>query len=132
MNQAISRNLSDHGTSHYRDNMTRDVYIAYRRFHARQLRYLMDKLDQAKILDQTTIVYGSEFGDGRSHTRSPQPHLIAGGGGLLKMNQVINGNGRITSNDVYATVLTALGQSAPTFGERASNTGLIPAMMRRT
>ncbi len=127
---SISSSYTDHGTSHYPNQEQRDVFINYRRYHANNLKYFMNKLEEAKILDSTVIVYGSEFGDSRSHTINPQPHLIAGGGGQLKMGQTIDGQLKNTNCDIYSTTLTALGQKADTYGEAAFNTGHIAAMLK--
>lgn len=120
---------TDHGTSHYSNEEEKRVYLEYRRYHASNLRYFMDKLSGAGILDQTAIVYGSEFGDGRSHVVNPQPHLIAGGGGNLKMGQIIDASkGKHTCNDVYTTLLTALGQRTEKFGIDKYNVSQITEM----
>lgn len=130
LNPKIS-DKTDHGTSHYGDPDSERVYVEYRRYHASNLRYFMDKLSAAGILDQTTIVMGSEFGDGRSHVVNPQPHLIAGGGGNLKMGQVIDGSkGKHTLNDIYTTVLTALGQKTEKFGVAKYNISQITEMFK--
>lgn len=100
-------------------------------YHAKNLRYMMDKLAAAGILDSTTILYGSEFGDGRNHSVNPQPILIAGGGGNLKMGQVLDvAQVRHTGNDVYATTLTALGQPTAKFGIEKCNVGHIKQMFK--
>ncbi len=117
---------TDHGTSHFGDAVTRDRNIKYRQYHAKNLRYMMDKLKTANLLDSTTILWGSEFGDSRGHVRDPQPILLAGGGGDLKMNQVVDMRpSHHTSNDIWATVLTALGQKVEKFGQENCNVGHI-------
>ena len=42
------------------------------------------------MLDRTLIVAGSEFGDSDSHTFTPQPHLVLGGGGDLGDGRAID------------------------------------------
>lgn len=131
VNPDVSRSETDHGTSHYSNENSKKIYLEYRRYHAKNLRYFMDKLAAAGILDQTAIVYGTEFGDGRSHVVNPQPHLIAGGGGLLKMGQIIDGSkGHHTLNDIYSTLLTALGQKTDKFGVDKYNVSQILEMIK--
>ena len=128
VNPMIS-NETDHGTSHWSNEKSKRVYLEYRRYHAANLRYFMDKLNAAGILDQTAIVYASEFGDGRSHVVNPQPHLIAGGGGNLKMGQIIDASkGKHTLNDIYSTLLTSLGQKTEKFGIEKYNISQITEM----
>jgi hypothetical protein len=92
---------------------------------------MIDKLAEASISDTTTIVYGSEFNDGRSHTMDPQPLLIAGGGGNLKMGQVIDASPMgHTGNDVYAFMLTALGQRVEKFGIENCKVGHIKQLFK--
>ncbi len=129
MNLGISKKYSDHRTSHYDNEETLNTYLDFRRFHMQNFRYLLTKLKDANILDTTTVVMGSEFGDGRSHAPSPMPHIIAGGGGKLLMGQTLD-LPQHTLCDVYASVLTGMGFSAPTFGETMFNTGLINQLFK--
>ncbi len=131
VNPLVSNSYTDHGTSHFSNPQEEAIYIKYRQYHASNLRYMIDRLKALNILDTTTIMFGSEFGDGRSHVVNPQPMLVAGGGGNLKMGQVIDASpSKHTGNDVYATVLTALGHKADTFGIKECNVGHIKAMMK--
>jgi len=120
---------SDHGTSHYSDEGGHQVYLAYRKYHMTNLRYLLDKLKAANLLDSTVVIAGSEFGDGRSHQVDPQPHLIAGGGGTLKVGQVFDGGNKVTNCDIYRTVLSGLGYQMDSFGNKSFNTGLIKQIL---
>ena len=93
------------------------------------LRYLLDKLKAANLLDSTVVIAGSEFADGRNHEVDPQPHLIAGGGGTLKMGQVFDGGNKVTNCDIYRTVLSGLGYQMDSFGNKSFNTGLIKQIL---
>lgn len=130
-NPTISKNQTDHGSSHYANAEQFEAYLAFRRFHMQNFRYLMNKLDEAKLLDTTTLLMGSEFGDGRTHAVHPMPHIIAGGGGQLQMGQILD-LPQHTLCDVYATVLTGLGFPVGTFGEVPFNTGLIKGMLKQS
>lgn len=131
VNPVVSSVHTDHGTSHWANDEGREICLKYRQYHAGNLRYMMDKLKAVNLLDSTTLVYGSEFGDSRSHQRDPQPVLVAGGGSNLKMNQVIDANEKKhTSNDVWATVLTGIGQKADKFGQDNCNRGPITEMFK--
>lgn len=131
VNPAVSSTHTDHGTSHYGTPAEGEIYLAYRRYHAGNLRKMMEKLKAVGLLDTTTIVYGSEFGDGRPHQVSPQPVLIAGGGINLKMGQVIDtAQGKHTANDIWSTVLTGIGHKTERFGSAEFNTTQIKAIFR--
>lgn len=74
-------NLSHHGKS---DSKLAQLN-AIDRSHMRLLGKLMSDLKSssegnANLLDRTTVVYGSNFGDANKHTTDNMPILVAGGG----------------------------------------------------
>jgi uncharacterized protein (DUF1501 family) len=85
---------------------------------------LLTDLDQRGLLDETLVIFGSEFGrlpmaqgpDGRDHNITGFPMLLAGAGvkkGLFYGDTDELGvravEGRMHTNDFHATILAALG-----------------------
>lgn len=81
---------SHHSMSHNQKEFLNDL-LKIDRFHMEQFSYLVNKMDQIKeangtsLLDNTLFTYGSGLGDGATHQYSDLPIIIAGkGGGNLK------------------------------------------------
>jgi hypothetical protein len=137
VNQNVST-LADHLTSHYSDDRTKEVFLSYRRYHMQNILYFLQKMDSIQqsngmsLLDNSIVLVGSEFGESRTHTRSPQPMLLAGfGGGKLKSDQIVDLQLNHTTNDILTTVLRALGFNVSEFGETgaAHNKGIITQIL---
>ncbi len=136
-NQNISTN-PDHTMSHYTNDTQKNIFYSYRRYHMQNILYFLEKMDAVMqndgktLLDNSVVMIGSEFGETRSHQRSPQPIAIAGsGGGKLKTGQVLNLDQTQTTNDVLTTALYGVGLTVDGFGEPGSthNKGLISGML---
>ncbi len=116
--------LGDHDTSHYDNPTSESVYKDYRKLHMEHLAQFIDRLAATtdasgrSLLDSTIVLVGSEFGDGRAHTQTPQPHLIVGGSNLLEPGKVWDFATQKTPTDLYHTV--------EQFFARQSNTGTAP------
>ena len=102
--------MGDHDTSHYSSPESESIYRSYRRLHMKNLARLVSDLSQvpdidgSKLIDNTIILVGSEFGDGRSHIISPQPLLIVGGQNVLTKGKEWDFELGQTPSHVYATV----------------------------
>ena len=107
-------------------------------FYAEQFAYLLGKLstmkdaDGSSVLDNSIIMFTSEFGDGDNHYHYDLPVLVAGGaGGLFKTGRHIaypstpdRGSGAIETArrgdmplaNLYISVMQAFGMNMTTFG----------------
>jgi hypothetical protein len=103
-------NYGDHETSHYFNPDTEAFYRKYRVLHMETVRKLVDQLqatkdtDGSNLLDNTVIIVGSEFGDGRAHIISPQPHLVIGGQNFLQPGKEWDLNLSAEPTQLYATI----------------------------
>ncbi len=92
------------------------------RWYAGEFAYLLDKLDayqeiDGTVLDNSAVVMMNELGDGKGHTYTDLPYVIAGScGGYLRTGQYINmGNGSNTNsldaphNKLLCTLANAVG-----------------------
>jgi hypothetical protein len=93
-------------------------------WYAQQFAYLLNKLKavpegNGTMLDNTVILWVSEFGEAGAHSPDNLMWLLMGNaGGYFKSGQVVNLGGRST-NDVHITLQNAFGISSTTFGNPA-------------
>ena len=87
---------SHHGMSHNQGEYIDDL-LKVDRFHMEQFAYLLDKMDNIReangtsLLDNTIFTYGSGLGDGSTHQYGALPIIVAGsGGGRLATGKHIN------------------------------------------
>ena len=87
---------SHHGMSHNQGKYIEDL-LKVDRFHMEQFAYLLDKMDNIReangtsLLDNTIFTYGSGLGDGSTHQYGALPIIVAGsGGGRLTTGKHIN------------------------------------------
>lgn len=77
---------SHHGMSHDQTRQIEDL-LKVDRFHMEQFAYLVQRMDQIKehdgssLLDHTLFTYGSGLGDGSTHQYNDLPIVVAGSGG---------------------------------------------------
>lgn len=101
------------------------------RWYSEQAAYLLNKLSSIQegngtMLDNTVILWASEFGESNGHSSNNLMWLLMGNaGGYFKTGTVLNLNGRST-NDVHVTLQNAFGISENTFGNPAYCDGPIP------
>jgi hypothetical protein len=94
------------------------------RFYAEVLARLLDRLSEVddgagtKLIDNTLVLWMSDFGNGGQHRVVDIPVVLAGLRGRLIGNQYLRFP-RHTTGDLFATVLNSLGETDTTFG----NTG---------
>src|SRR5690606_14684847 len=102
--------------------------IAGFRWFASQVAYLLERLDSipegdGTMLDNTLIVWSSEFDMGARHRSRELPMLVLGGGGGHVGNQFFDfaDTGRCPA-DVYTAVFNAFGYDDTSFGLPGSTT----------
>jgi hypothetical protein len=104
------------------------------RWYAEQFAYLLGKLQAVPegagtMLDNTVVMWVSEFGNSFSHSLRNVLWFVMGNvGGFLKQGQVIKAPGRSVS-DLHVTVLNAFGIPDKTFGDPAHCTGPIAGLI---
>ena len=102
-------------------------------WYAEQFAYLLGKLKNVAegsgtMLDNTVVLWASEFGDSSGHGSSNLLWALAGNaGGYFKQGQVLNLQGSST-NDVHTNLLNAFGIPDKTFGGAAYCAGPIAAL----
>lgn len=86
--------------------------------------YLVGKLDAAKegsgtVLDNTALLWGSEFGDGRPHSFADLPFVLAGSaGGYFRPGRYLKYKG-VSHNRLLVSLCHAMGDTRTTFGSQA-------------
>lgn len=131
--------FADHHVSHYENafpadkvESARNLFVSYRRFHVGNAMKLMAKLaqtpdgDGGMLLQNTVILVATEFGNSPNHVKSPQPHLILGGGNFLKLGGATFTEA-CTNTEIYSTVLKALGIDKQA-GETQYNARILPIL----
>jgi Protein of unknown function (DUF1552) len=102
--------LSHHGNDEAKKAKIRQINV----FHARQLAYLLDKLQAARegsgtLLDHSMIAYGSGLHDGNAHDNQDLPILLAGGGcGTLKTGRHIRYPSETPLNNLWVSMLNRM------------------------
>jgi hypothetical protein len=96
-------------------------------WYAEQLRYLLDRLAAAKILDDTVVLWANEVGKGNNHAHRDLPFLLAGScGGRFKTGRFVDylttGSGH-PHNNLLLSLAQAMGLPDTTFGDPQHCTG---------
>ncbi|MBL8951114.1 MAG: DUF1552 domain-containing protein [Myxococcaceae bacterium] len=96
------------------------------RFYGKQFKTLLDKMDAVvepngkTLLDNSLVLWLSEFGDGGAHSSTNLPVVLAGGlQGALRTNRYINlrgGGTEYSTGDLYTSLLNLFGFNDTTFG----------------
>ncbi len=103
-------------------------------WYSKQFAYLLGQLDavpegQGTMLDNTVVLWVSEFSDSNGHRADDLLWLLMGNaGGYLKQGQVLSMNGR-SVNDVHATLANAFGITDAKFGNPTYCDGVIPSLI---
>ncbi|MDX2055946.1 MAG: DUF1552 domain-containing protein [Polyangiaceae bacterium] len=101
-----------------------DMVFAGMSYYSTQVAGLLDELaavddgDGQTLLDNTLVLWISEFGEGGTHSTNKIPVVLAGGaGGKLKTGQHLSfANQNRTTNDLFVTLLNIFGGTDTTFG----------------
>jgi hypothetical protein len=102
-------------------------------WYSQEFAYLLAQLDSVNegtgtLLDNTLVLWLSEFGDGGAHDTRNLPVVLAGGlGGRLKTGRHLAFGNR-SHNDLFTTILQLFGGTDVTFGHPAPelNKGPLP------
>ena len=119
---------SYHGLSHHSKSEERLGQLQIvEAFLTTKLRDFMTRLQEAQILDDTLIVFGSGMSDGSIHSNRNLPVLLAGGG-LAHQGHVIcpaEPHRRIPLSNLWLSILHWFGSDAQRFGR---STGTFSSM----
>ncbi|MDB4370853.1 DUF1552 domain-containing protein [Mariniblastus sp.] len=127
----FDRPRSHHQMSHNQTKMIDDL-LKVDHFHMEQYAYLLNKMDQIKeangttLLDNTIFTYGSGLGDGSTHQYNDLPIIMAGGGSHIKTGQHINMPEGTPLADLWLTQANLLGVGLESF---ADSRGTISQLM---
>jgi hypothetical protein len=124
----IGVNEEHHMLSHAGDDDTvsRDKLIKINAWHAEQLKYLLDKLSAASLLDDTLVLWGNELGVGNSHTYKDIPWLVAGSS-KVRLGRFLNYKDQ-PHNNLLLSICHAFGLTdLKTFGIAKLCTGPLPS-----
>ncbi|MCP4476674.1 MAG: DUF1552 domain-containing protein [Planctomycetaceae bacterium] len=122
---------SHHQMSHNQTKMIDDL-LKVDHFHMEQYAYLLNKMDQIKeangttLLDNTIFTYGSGLGDGSTHQYNDLPIIMAGGGNHVKTGQHINMPEGTPLANLWLTQANLLGVGLESF---ADSRGTISQLM---
>ena len=122
---------SHHQMSHNQTKMIDDL-LKVDHFHMEQFAYLLNKMDQIKeangttLLDNTIFTYGSGLGDGSTHQYNDLPIIMAGGGNHIKTGQHINMPEGTPLANLWLTQANLLGVGLESF---ADSRGTISQLM---
>lgn len=101
------------------------------RWYAEQAKYLLDKMDaipegNGTMLDNTVVLWASEFSDSNGHNSDKLSWLLFGSaGGYFKTGQILDCGGKST-NDLHTSLCNAFGIADKTFGNPAYCKGPLP------
>lgn len=119
-------NEEHHAISHHSDNPKRiENHVKTIQYHTGQFAYLLDRMKAAQegdgnLLDNSMVLFGTNFINGHTHDVSQLPMLLAGrGGGSIKPGRVIhatNEDDRAACN-VYLGILNRMGVPDKAFGD---------------
>ena len=95
------------------------------RFYAEQMAYLLDRLASideggTRLLDNTVVLWMSEFGDAAAHWTGDIPVVLAGGGLRTGRHERF---ARRTTNDVFSTIKQIFGFEDTRFGLQRGGDG---------
>jgi hypothetical protein len=129
-------NALGHDLSHNNGNVdpSGSKKLQVYRWYSEQFAYLLGKLSAipegtGSMLDNTTILWASEFGDSNGHVSSNLTWLLMGNAaGYFKQGRVLDLKNRST-NDLHATLCNAFGVTTTTFGNPAYCAGPIADLL---
>ena len=119
-----------HSISHHGDVAEKRNQIqAINQFHVEHLAYLLGKFHEIKegqsnLLENSTIVFGSNIGDGNRHNHEDLPTLVCGGGsGKLEQGFFRRFPAETPLANLHLSLLEKMGVSVPKLGD---STGVLP------
>jgi hypothetical protein len=109
-------NLSHHG----RNESKLKQLEAIDNWHMRHLSELLTKLKASSLLDQTMVLYGSNFGDANKHTTNDMPVIFAGGGFKHGQHLAFPGDRNYPLSNLYLSIIERMGVEAKRFASATS------------
>lgn len=106
-----------------------------RKWYMQQLAYLLGKLasvpeGSGTLLDNTVVIWCSEIARGNTHSHYDAPFLLCGGlGGSWTTNRYLSFPGDVPHNNLWVSVLNAMGVPSTTFGDPAHCTGPLTGLL---
>lgn len=114
-------------THNGRDPKLEAMYLRTNQFHAEQFAYLVERMKsidegEGSLLDNSILMFCSNFFDGDKHQAEHMPILLAGrGGGNLKPGQVLDYMEEDQSNrracSLYLSIMDRMGVERSAFGD---------------
>ncbi len=123
-----------HDLSHFGDSdaTAMDKLTRINNWYAQQFAYLMAAMKNVPegdgtLLDHTAMLWCNELARGNSHALDNAPFVIGGSaGGALKTGRYLKYNGTVPHNNLYVSLMNAMGLPDSTFGNPAYCTGPLP------
>ena len=127
-----------HSLSHIDDSNPTGVahFVEAERYLAEEFAYLLARLDslpepegEGTLLDNTTVLWAQELGDGRLHDCHSVPFVLAGGaGGYFNTGQYLDFGGQ-PHQKLLVSVCQSMGLTNPTFGNPSFGTGPLEGLI---
>jgi hypothetical protein len=103
-------------------------------WYAGEVAYLLDAMaaipeGDGSMLDNTIILWGNELGNGRAHSHTRIPMVLAGGRNTgLETGRFLHFEENVASNRLLVSILNLLGVDVDTFGNLDDGTGGLPGL----
>jgi hypothetical protein len=105
-------------------------------WYAEQIAYLCKRLRETpepngtgNMLDNTTVVWTNELGQGNSHTLDNIPFVLIGGGLDFKMGRSLRFDGGVPHNRLLMSIAHGMGHRIQTFGNaNFCGDGVLPGL----
>ncbi len=119
-------NLSHHGQAPEKVRQLKDADRQQMGLLRKVLTNLRDKQDgNARLLDRTMVLYGSNMGDSNTHVNTNLPILLAGGGFTHGQHLAFSRENNTPLCNLFVSMLQRLGVEADRFG---SSTGTLTGL----
>ncbi len=132
---AVGATRAHHSYSHGTDVESVTMLQKIQTWYMTQLAYLGTSMAALKdsnggtVLDSSVILAGSEVGVGQTHTHLNMPWVLLGScGGAIKTNRWLAYN-NVTHNDLYVSMMNAMGIPATSFGDPKYSRGPLPGLV---
>ena len=110
--------LSHHGQDPAKIAMLKRVEVEIVKAFDGLMAELTERSDaNGPLLDQTTVLFGSNLGNANAHTPRDLPILVAGGGHRHGQHVVHNGAGNAPLCNLFVTLLQSMGVETDSFGQ---------------
>jgi hypothetical protein len=118
--------LSHHGQSEEKVRQLAEADREQMRLYKNLIQTLASKKeDEARLLDRTMVLFGSNMGDANTHDNYNLPILLAGGGFKHGQHLAFKRDNNLPLSNLFVTLLQRLGVNSDQFG---SSTGTITGL----